>query len=213
MMWMHMLADYWEFSGDEAGLRSLRPALRRLLSFLSEQGDEAGILRSWPAGQFWEWAPITGSAEACLLITNAFLCRAQERLRTVPVLADLFPDDADERLSRRRGVLHDLFWVPERGLYRDALPEVPARNTGFCHGWAAGPAYLLPRYLLGARPVAGWGRVGRFPGGERNRRRTTSLAERSIRLCFAYPQSSSRRSSTFSSSSAMPSPGAVGSST
>jgi hypothetical protein len=273
MMWMHMLADYWEFSGDEAGLRVVRPALRRLLSFVSEQADEMGLLPNWPAGQFWEWAPITGSAEACLLITNAFLCRAQERLLTVPVLADLFPGDADKRLSRRREVLHDLFWVPERGLYRDALPEEPARyaqsvnasavwagiappelrrevlgrivdpvelgpvptgestpekepdypqravipcgtllmanfvvealfaegmdaealravrhfwgaydalptfpetrvqghNTGFCHGWAGGPGYLLPRYLLGVRPVAGWGRVAFQPHvGEEN---------------------------------------------
>ncbi len=50
-------------------------------------------------------------------------------------------------------------WLP----YRDAptLPEVrhQAGNTGFCHGWAAGPAFLLPRYALGLRLEAPHGAV------------------------------------------------------
>lgn len=28
-----------------------------------------------------------------------------------------------------------------------------------CHGWSAGPAYLLPRYVLGVRPVSSWAEV------------------------------------------------------
>jgi hypothetical protein len=266
-----MLADYWEFTGEAGDLDTLAPAVRRLLRMLANVSDEQGIIRRWPAGQFWEWAPIESAADACLLLTNAFACWAQARMLEVPALAALLPADARAALARRRKALHDLFWVPERRLYRDAAPAKPLRfaqspnalavlagicpaeerrslllrildpttlgpvprgestpdndpppdhaaiipcgtllmasfvcqaffevgmdreavaairdywgpysgqatfpevriqhgNTGLCHGWSAGPSYLLSRYVLGVRPVAGWGRV-RFdprPGG------------------------------------------------
>lgn len=44
----------------------------------------------------------------------------------------------------------------------DDLPTLPETriqqgNTGLCHGWAGGPAYLLPAFVLGVQPVArGW---------------------------------------------------------
>jgi hypothetical protein len=47
----------------------------------------------------------------------------------------------------------------------DALPTFPETrvqggNTFLCHGWAGGPAFLLPAYVLGARPAGpGWSRV------------------------------------------------------
>ncbi len=55
----------------------------------------------------------------------------------------------------------------------DDLPTFPETriqdgNTGHCHGWAAGPAYLLPAYVLGLQPVgAGWSKVrmNPHPGG------------------------------------------------
>ena len=52
------------------------------------------------------------------------------------------------------------------GAYDD-LPTFPETriqhgNTGLCHGWAAGPAYLLPAFVLGLQPLeAGW-RAARF---------------------------------------------------
>ncbi len=50
------------------------------------------------------------------------------------------------------------------------FPEtrVSAGNTTQCHGWAAGPAWLLPAYVLGARPTGpGWATavVAPQPGG------------------------------------------------
>jgi hypothetical protein len=50
-----------------------------------------------------------------------------------------------------------LFW----GAY-DALPTFPETRiqvggTYLCHGWAGGPAFLLPAYTLGLRPTGpGW---------------------------------------------------------
>lgn len=263
LLWLHMLVDYWEFTGEAGDLAELAPAARRLLAMLAGVSDEKGVIRRWPAGQFWEWAPIESAADACLLLTNAFACWAQARMLAVPSLAALLPADAGAALARRQAALHDLFWVPERRLYRDAAPGKPLRfaqspnalallagicpveeqrallerimdpsglgpvprgesapekdpppdsaaiipcgtllmanfvcealfeagmdaealaairhywgpfagqatvpevrvqhgNTGLCHGWSAGPSYLLPRYVLGVRPMAGWGRI------------------------------------------------------
>ena len=37
-------------------------------------------------------------------------------------------------------------------------------NTSFCHGWSAGPVALLPRFVLGVRPVAaGWEEIEVVP--------------------------------------------------
>ena len=55
----------------------------------------------------------------------------------------------------------------------DALPTFPETrnqkgNTFLCHGWAGGPAFLLPAYVLGVRPTApGWREVvvAPHPGG------------------------------------------------
>ena len=73
-----------------------------------------------------------------------FLCQA------------LFEEGMDEiALSQMRN-----FW----GQY-DNLPTFPETriqdgNTGHCHGWTAGPAYLLPAYVLGVQPIgAGWSKV------------------------------------------------------
>ena len=46
-------------------------------------------------------------------------------------------------------------WEMFEGHHR---PGIPTRS--WCHGWSAGPAWLLPAYILGVRPVEpGWKRV------------------------------------------------------
>lgn len=70
---------------------------------------------------------------------------------------------AEEALAQMR-----MFWGAH-----DALPTFPETriqegNTFLCHGWAAGPAFLLPAYVLGARPIGpGWSQVfvSPLPGG------------------------------------------------
>ena len=52
------------------------------------------------------------------------------------------------------------------GAYDD-LPTFPETrithgNTGHCHGWAGGPAHLLPAYVLGVSPTAGGWSEARF---------------------------------------------------
>jgi hypothetical protein len=62
---------------------------------------------------------------------------------------------AAEALAQMR-----LLWGPYGGSVTFPETRLPAGNTTQCHGWAAGPAFLLPAYVLGVRPVAhGWSRV------------------------------------------------------
>lgn len=278
ILWLHLLVDYWRFSGAE-DVRELLPTARRLLDFMATRRDGDGLIASWPAGQFWDWAPIEG--EGCLLLTNAAYAWALERLAAFSVFTDALGSElAAEAATLRRGC-HARFWDAGRGLYRDAQPANdltpiysqhantmavlagvcpaaeqpallrritdPARlgpvpvgehslgkgprpdpdqivpmgtlwfahflcqalfttgldrealeqmralwgahenlptfpetriqhgNTFLCHGWAAGPAYLLPAFVLGVRPVAaGWERanVTPHPGGLQNARGT-----------------------------------------
>jgi hypothetical protein len=263
IMWLHEIVDYWLFAGND-DVAGLLPAARRLLDLFSQLSDESGLIASWPAGQFWDWAPIED--QGCLLLTNAAYTWALERLGEHALFLDGLGVDLADRAAKLRAAAHARFWDGERGLYRDAAPpegvapiysqhanamavlagicpaterkallervvdprrlgpvpvgeatlskgqrtspekvvpvgtlwfghflcqalfeagldtlaldqmrelwgafedlptfpetRIQHGNTFLCHGWAAGPAYLLPAYVLGARPVAGgWSKV------------------------------------------------------
>ncbi len=53
-----------------------------------------------------------------------------------------------------------LLWGPCAGSPTFPETRIPSANTSQCHGWAAGPAFLLPAYVLGVRPAGpGWSRI------------------------------------------------------
>lgn len=268
LMWLHALADYRLFAGDEPGCAQLRPTVEKLLGLIRPLTDAEGLVTSWPAGQFWDWSPIEDNG--CILLTNAFLVWALSRLAADPIFAQVLDPDLPARLVRVRAMAHRRFWDADRQLYRDApesgggtpiysqhanvlavlsgicpeagrtallrrliepanlgpvpvgeqalwnaprpgpqqivpvgtlwfghflcqallecglaeealaqmhalwgatgdaptFPEtrVGAGNTTQCHGWAAGPAWLIPAYVLGVRPVGpGWSQVAVAP--------------------------------------------------
>ncbi len=123
LMWLATLTDYWLHSGDRATLDAVAPTARRLLGLLESLTDESGLIASWPAGQFWEWSPIEQSG--CLLLTNAACAWVLGRLGEQPELRDaLGREDLTARAARLRLAAHERFWLPDRGLYSDAvLPD------------------------------------------------------------------------------------------
>jgi len=273
LMWLLLLAEYAFFTDAADDAREVLPAARRLLDLLHSLEDEDGLIARWPAGQFWDWAPI--EANGCLLLTNAAYALALDSLQRHPDLRDGLPQDLPARAERLRRAAHRRFWLLSSQTYSDAVladgalspvrsqhansmavlagvcpapqrvhlmrriiarenladvpvgerslndadraaadkivpvgtlwfgqwlcralfecglgaeavdqmralwgayaglptfPEVRIQqgNTGFCHGWASGPAFLLPRYVLGLAPAApGWREVrfGPRPGG------------------------------------------------
>lgn len=260
ILWLQLLAEYRLHAGGDE-IAALLPAARRLLELFDSLTDDDGLLASWPAGQFWDWAPIEEAG--CLLVTNAALALALQRLAAQPLFTDGLGRELAAQAARLRAAAHARFWDAERRLYRDATPpegaapifsqhgnalavlagvcpaderagvlrritdarllgptpvgeasirSVPRAaitgivpvgtlwfahfvvqacfetgldveglnlmrafwgaypdaptfpetriqhgNIGCCHGWAGGPAYLLPAYVLGVRPTApGW---------------------------------------------------------
>ena len=267
LMWLHILADLWLHSGDEAGIRQLLPTARRVIECLQSLTDASGLITRWPAGQFWDWAPVEG--EGCLLATNAAYILALKRLHSIEAFRQELGTDLAARADKVAAAAHKTFFLRDRGWYSDrrlddgslspvysqlavalavlagivpadqraellrrlidpanlapvsageaslkpenrgksdrivpvgtlaaghwlvtalfeagldtaavgqlrflwgAYPDLPTfpetriqhGNTGHCHGWAGGPAFLLPMYVLGLSPTGpGW-RTARF---------------------------------------------------
>lgn len=291
IMWLHTLVDYWLHAGND-DIRALLPTAKRLLAMMATQEDDEGILAGWPAGQFWDWAPIDG--QDCLLLTNAAYALALARLAEHPVFAELGSGLAAKAAGIRRAA-HARFWDAARGVYRDAnppegtspiysqqantlavlagvcpasergallrrvidpanlgpvpvgedslkadnrpspeklvpmgtlwfshflvqalfengmpdealaqmrmlwgayddLPTFPETriqrgNTGLCHGWAGGPAYLLPAFVLGIQPIAaGWKTVcfAPNPGDVREAHGRFTTPHGEVRVAWQY---------------------------
>jgi hypothetical protein len=264
IMWLHLLADYRLYAGDESGCLQLLPSAHRLLDFLRGRVDAQGLIPSWPDPQFWDWSPV--ERKGCLLLTNAAYVWALSRLAQDDLWRRSLGGDLEAQADRVRGAAQEQFWDAGRGLYRDGqasadrtpifsqhanalatlsgicpvarreallrqivdpanlgpvpvgehslnntnrpdpdrivpvgtlwfghflcqalfeaglvrealaqmrllwgpysdsatFPEtrLPAGNTTQCHGWAGGPAFLLPAYVLGVRPTGpGWSRI------------------------------------------------------
>ncbi len=123
LMWLAMLTDYWLHSGDRETLDAVAGTARRLLGLLESLVDESGLIASWPAGQFWEWSPIEQSG--CLLLTNAACAWILGRFDEHPELQNaLGCEELAARADRIRHAAHERFWLPDRGLYGDAvLPD------------------------------------------------------------------------------------------
>lgn len=263
LMWINMLVDYWLHTGND-DIQSLLPPTKRLLDFIDSCKDEFGLISSWPAGQFWDWAPLDDTG--CLLLTNAAYIIALERLNAHEVFRSAL-GDLSAKIEQARRSDHERFWSPERGIYIDKIepdgthgplasqhanvmaviagicpkdtrqellrriidpanlgpvpvgenaetpddlrasgkiipvgtlwfghfvcqalyesgmeqealdqmrmlwgahddqplmPEtrIPHGNIGYCHGWACGPSFLLPAYVLGVQPIdKGWSEI------------------------------------------------------
>ena len=120
LLWLHQLVDYQELA-DPDDLQRLLPTARRLLDFLRSLQDSEGLISGWPAGQFWDWAPIEDSG--CLLITNAVYQWALARLSVHPAFCEHLETPDFARLPLLRQATNARFWDPDRKLYRDAIPD------------------------------------------------------------------------------------------
>jgi len=119
ILWLHLLAEYWLHTGADEDVRRLLPTAGRLLRFLGECEDEAGLIARWPTAQFWEWAPIEN--QGCLLLTNAACGWALSRLAEHAIFRDGLGEQLEAGAQRIRAAAGARFWDAQRGLYRDAI--------------------------------------------------------------------------------------------
>lgn len=128
LVWIHLLVDYWLFSGDRKDVENLVPTLRRLLAFIASRTNEDGLVANWPAGQFWDWAPIEDAG--CLLLTNAFYLWSLERLSAHDIFRSALVPGMAELESLRQSA-HQRFWQEERELYCDRAEIEPGEGLLF----------------------------------------------------------------------------------
>ena len=55
-MWMNLLVDYINFTGDVQSVEKLLPTLKRLLEFIQSHTNDDGLIHSWYGSQFWDWS-------------------------------------------------------------------------------------------------------------------------------------------------------------
>ena len=68
------------------------------------------------------------------------------------------PSGSLERSSSTRRTWGDMLARGATTFWEHSNPNLPpgmkvSWGTSYCHGWAAGPVYLLPAYVLGIRPL------------------------------------------------------------
>jgi hypothetical protein len=110
-----------------------------LLSGLPDRRKTRRILDALEAGRL--------SPETPTAYFNAFVTEGLFRNKRTAAAMQLIETCWGGMLERGA----DAFW-------EILLPQTPARchppkGISLCHGWASGPAYLLPAYVLGIRPI------------------------------------------------------------
>ena len=82
---------------------------------------------------------------------NFFVCQALGRAGAVPEMVHLLRAYWGEMLNRGACTFWEIF-DPQT-----APEQLPAKVWSLCHGWSAGPGFLLPTYVLGVEPASpGW---------------------------------------------------------
>jgi len=120
--WVRSLRDYLLYSGDVETGRTLLPAARKLMGLLHGYTDYQGLLNAPPYAYWLDHARNDRrGANFCL---NGHYLGALESFAQILLWLDepqaqLF----EERANRLRLALRSRFWVPERGLFADALIE------------------------------------------------------------------------------------------
>ena len=130
LLWLQMLRDYHDHTGDIALVRELAPAVHSLLDTFAGYQGKNGLISEAPNYMFLDWVDIEGfpghhpPAVIGQGYLTAFYYRALEDARRV---AELTGDSAREAAySRLRTETADAFgrelWVEAKGLYRDGKP-------------------------------------------------------------------------------------------
>ena len=137
-------ADYAKYSGDAVFKREVAlPLLKGQIDWTLARLDANGLIRA--DMKFWyDWAPLPPLGTSNF-VGNAIFVQVLEK--TAELLGGEDPRAARYRLvaERIRTVLARDFWVPERGLYSDALQE----GRPMAHFSEHGAIYALALGLTG----------------------------------------------------------------
>lgn len=130
LLWLQMLMDYYDYTGDESLLRELKPTADRLLDHFATFQGPNGLLSEAPNYMFMDWVMIDGFLmhHPPAVIGQGYLTAFYYRaLADGTRLARLTGDTARaERYEQLRTGVHAAFerelWDEKAGLYRDGRP-------------------------------------------------------------------------------------------
>ena len=130
LLWLQMLMDYYDHTGDEALLRELKPTVDRLLDHFATFKGANGLLSEAPNYMFMDWVMIDGfqTHHPPAVIGQGYLTAFYYRaLEDGARLAKLTGDSVREEKYEKLGAgIHDAFerelWDQKAGLYRDGKP-------------------------------------------------------------------------------------------
>ena len=114
-LWLPALLDYYEFRGRDDDVRALLPTVERLLRFFDSKAGADGLV---DIRGFWDWSQM--EREGCLLVNQAFLSMAYERMSRYEVFRPIGRDFAAEAARLRRAT-HERLWLADRQVYSDTL--------------------------------------------------------------------------------------------
>jgi hypothetical protein len=130
LLWLQMLIEYWQHTGDEALVRELAPTAYSLVNTWEIWRGSNGLVSNPPNFMFIDWVELEGfnlhhpPAVIGQGVLTAFYYRA---LKDADQIAAVLGDDAFRaKLAERRASLYNAFnrelWSPSKGLYRDGKP-------------------------------------------------------------------------------------------
>lgn len=129
MLWLQMLMDYYDHTGDTALLQQLKPTVDRLLDHYATFMGKDGLLSEAPNYMFMDWVQIAGFQThhpPAVIGTGYLTAFFYKGLEDGARLAKLTGDLAREtRYRQMRTSLHTAFnrelWDEQAGLYKDGI--------------------------------------------------------------------------------------------
>jgi hypothetical protein len=130
LLWLQMVLDYWDHTGEDSLVRELAPQIHSLLDTFTGYIGKNGLISEAPNYMFMDWVDIAGfpghhpPAVIGQGYMTAFFYRAlADGIRVAELMRDAARVQA---FTRTRTELLAAFerelWVPEKGLYRDGKP-------------------------------------------------------------------------------------------
>ena len=138
LLWLQMLMDYYDYTGDEALLREMAPTVNRLLDHFATFQGANGLLSEAPNYMFMDWVTIDGfpghhpPAEIGQGYLTAFYYRAlADGARLATILGDNPRRLKYEQLRTGVKVAFEReLWDANAGLYRDGKPHTNHQPPG-----------------------------------------------------------------------------------
>lgn len=130
LLWLQMLLNYYDYTGDQALVRELSPEAHALLDTFTSWIGKNGLISEAPNYMFMDWVSIAGFEchHPPAVIGQGYMTAFYYRGLSDGIRIATLMHDADrvKKYTQLRKQINDAFqrelWVPSKGLYRDGKP-------------------------------------------------------------------------------------------